>query len=136
MGKVLRPGSVLALSGELGNGKTVFVQGLAQGLKINAREIRSPTFALIQEHRGKVPLCHADLYRLSSLEVKTLGLEEYWKSEAWVMAIEWAEKASSILPESALKVHFETVSEKKRKITFNGKPFWKRILAQLWAKKF
>jgi tRNA threonylcarbamoyladenosine biosynthesis protein TsaE len=84
---LLHPGDVLALEGDLGSGKTVFVQGLSAGLKVKEpSEVRSPTFSLIHEYSGPVPLCHADLYRLKEKETLGLGLEEYWQDKEWVVA--------------------------------------------------
>jgi tRNA threonylcarbamoyladenosine biosynthesis protein TsaE len=88
----LRAGSVVLLSGELGTGKTAFVRGLALGLGIDPNEVSSPTFALIQEYRGgRVPLYHADLYRLTTREAEDLGLEELAEAGG-VLAIEWPER--------------------------------------------
>lgn len=138
LGKILRPATVLALHGDLGSGKTVFVQGLAKGLGIrNAQEIRSPTFAIIQEHDGRIPLCHADLYRLAREETRHLGLEEYWKEDSpYVCAIEWAERAEGFIPrpeksERALDIHFEVSGKLGRRLRFTGKISWKKILAKL-----
>lgn len=91
----LDEGSVVLLYGDLGAGKTAFVRGLAEGLGIPGEQVSSPTFTLIQEHRGgRLPLLHVDLYRLSdSREIDDLGLDEL--GESAVVAIEWAEKLPS-----------------------------------------
>jgi len=83
-------GTVVLLHGELGAGKTAFVRGLAEGLGVSPDEVSSPTFTLVQEYRGRIPLYHVDLYRLASAEADDLGLEEL--SQTGVVAIEWAEK--------------------------------------------
>lgn len=83
-------GSVVILEGELGAGKTAFVRGLAEGLGVDPDEVSSPTFTLVQEYAGRVPLFHVDLYRLRDAEVEDLGLEEL--ATQGVMAIEWGEK--------------------------------------------
>ena len=138
LGKFLLPGTVLALEGELGSGKTLFVKGLSEGLKIKKPGgVRSPTFALIQEHPGPVPLCHADLYRLGPSEAGNLGLEEYWR-RGWVTAVEWADRAQRILPrgpglQSPLSVKFRILSQNKREIIFTGNRAWNALLKK-WEK--
>lgn len=88
----LPPGAIVLLHGELGAGKTAFVRGLADGLHIDTDEVSSPTFTLVQEYRGgRLPLFHADLYRLAGGEVADLGLEELGAADG-VVAIEWAER--------------------------------------------
>ena len=78
LARLLSPGAVIGLEGELGAGKTCFVKGLAVGLGLNEEEISSPTFTLIAEHyRGGVPLYHIDLYRLEGAGVEELGIGEY-----------------------------------------------------------
>ena len=101
---VLRDGIavVAALEGPLGSGKTCFVQGLARGLGA-AGIVRSPTFTLIHEHPGAVPLHHVDLYRLEAADVDGLGLEEV-TDRAGVTAIEWAARAADQLPPEHLTI--------------------------------
>ncbi len=94
----LRPGSVLALHGPLGAGKTCFVQGLAAGLKVT-QPVSSPTYTLVNEYEGRLPLYHIDLYRLQSADqALDMGLDEYVDG-AGVTAIEWPERADGVLPE-------------------------------------
>lgn len=115
----IAPNAVLALHGELGSGKTCFVQGIAHGLNIY-QPVTSPTFTIINEYRGKLPLYHMDLFRMnSSDEVLALGFEEYIESGG-ITAIEWPERAADILPARTLHIRFETTGrENERKITFS-----------------
>jgi len=102
----LFPGSVICLAGELGAGKTVFAQGVALGLAIT-EPVGSPTFNLVNEYRGRLPLYHMDLYRLDAPEaLYDLGYEEYFDSDG-VVLIEWAERAVGLLPRELLRVEIE-----------------------------
>jgi tRNA threonylcarbamoyladenosine biosynthesis protein TsaE len=112
----LPPGTVLALIGPLGAGKTAFVKGLAAGLGVPPREVVSPTFTLVHEHAGAVPLFHADLYRLSGPEqVAELGLDDY-AARGGILAVEWAERAGGALPAGAVTVSFTVAGPRTRLI--------------------
>ena len=114
----LKKGDVLGLRGSLGSGKTTFVQGLAQGLKIlDGRTVSSPTFAFIHEYScSKAPLFHMDFYRLAQeLEAETLGLDLYLQGQG-ICAIEWFEKAHALLPKDFLEIEFQVASENTRDI--------------------
>jgi tRNA threonylcarbamoyladenosine biosynthesis protein TsaE len=99
----LRAGDVLSLSGELGSGKTRFVAGLARGLNPASR-VRSPSFTLVNEYAGALPLFHLDLYRLRTGEVDALGLEEY--AERGALVVEWGERLPAHWLEDALALAF------------------------------
>jgi tRNA threonylcarbamoyladenosine biosynthesis protein TsaE len=115
----LHAGDVLLLSGDLGAGKTTFVRGLAEGLGIDPGEVSSPTFTLIHEYRGgRLPLFHADLYRLTATATEDIGLEEMGANEG-VLAIEWPERLAHALP-GARTIHLETVDEKTRRVTVDS----------------
>lgn len=99
----LGPGTVIALHGDLGAGKTCFIQGFAAALGID-EPITSPTYTLIGEYEGRLPLHHIDLYRLSGpTEALGLGLEEYFDING-ITAIEWAERAEGLLPPDMLHI--------------------------------
>ena len=111
--------TVLALHGDLGSGKTCFVQGLALALGVKG-PVTSPTFALVHEYRGLRRLVHVDLYRIpSALEALHLGLEEYFEVEG-ITAIEWAERMAPALPAHTIHMEFETLPGKSvRRITIH-----------------
>lgn len=121
LGKLLHPGDVVALVGELGSGKTLFSQGLARGLEVpETFFITSPTFAIINEYPGRVPFYHLDLYRVSDrAEFVELGLEEIFYGGGAV-AIEWAEKLGEDLPTERLEVHLTFLGEVERDIAFSA----------------
>lgn len=104
---------MIALHGPLGSGKTTFVRGLARGLETEEL-VTSPSFALIHEYGGRVPLYHVDLYRVESgEEAELLDLDSYLYS-AGVTVIEWAEHAGDLLPESAVCVHIDVAGPGRR----------------------
>lgn len=108
---------VLALHGDLGGGKTCFVQGLALALDIN-QAVTSPTFTVVNEYKGRIPLTHIDLYRLKGPEEALgFGFEEYLEAPG-ITAVEWAERAGALLPESTIHISFETMPDAdQRRIT-------------------
>jgi tRNA threonylcarbamoyladenosine biosynthesis protein TsaE len=111
----LDPGAIVLLSGDLGAGKTAFVRGMAEGLGIAPEEVSSPTFTLIQEYRGgRLPLYHVDLYRLKTIEVDDLGLDELTLAGG-VTAIEWPDRIPSAFPGS-LAVRIEHGEADRRTI--------------------
>lgn len=118
----LQENSIIALYGDLGAGKTTFVQGLAKGLGIN-EAIQSPTFIYVNEYEGKMPLFHFDLYRMKSAEdFLGLGFDEYFYS-AGVCAIEWPQRIVSILPLECIVIEF-IYCEKGRVVKIQGPKDW------------
>ena len=121
LGLLLQPGDVIALVGELGSGKTLFSQGLAQGLEVpESFYITSPTFAIINEYPGRIAFYHLDLYRVDSVaELSELGLEEILYGQGAV-AIEWAERLGENLPGERLEVHLAFSDESSRSLIFHA----------------
>ena len=115
--KDLVAGSVLALRGELGSGKTLFTQGLVAGLKSNAAAT-SPTFTIVHEYQGgRLPVYHFDFFRMENRESAVqLGLEDYFFSDG-VSVVEWADRFPELIPEQARWISFEIESERRRSIT-------------------
>ena len=120
IGRGLCGGEVIALIGELGAGKTCLTQGLALRLGIDPREyVSSPSFTLINEYQGRIPLYHLDLFRLKDKgAVEELGYEEYFFGEG-VTVIEWAEKAEGLLPEEYLSIKLISLARNQRQIILN-----------------
>ena len=116
LARTLRPGDVIALTGDLGAGKTCFVQGLARGL--GARTwATSPTFVLVNEYRGDVPIHHVDAYRVAGpAEMIEVGLLELIDGDG-VTVIEWADKVAALLPDRAIHVSIDGVGDEPRTIT-------------------
>lgn len=104
LGTLLQGGEVLALFGELGAGKTSLVKGIADGLLAEPTDVSSPTFTLIHEYRGRLPLVHSDLYRLTAAQLEDTGLNDYLDGHT-VTAIEWADRWGDGLPSDRLDVH-------------------------------
>lgn len=123
--KVLRKGDVVCLYGNLGSGKTTFVQGLAEGLGVK-NKIISPTFIIVRNYRIKnhesriMNFYHIDLYRVEDeINLEILGLEEILNDPRNIITIEWAEKLKSLMPKKRIDVKFLDAKEKVRKITFS-----------------
>lgn len=113
----LSAGDVISLTGDLGAGKTCFTQGLAKALDIKGH-ITSPTFNLIKEYRGKLPLYHFDIFRLESIrEMFELDYEDYFFGEG-VTVIEWGDKVAPLLPQEYLEIEFRRLEkENHRRVT-------------------
>jgi tRNA threonylcarbamoyladenosine biosynthesis protein TsaE len=116
LAETLGAGDVVALTGELGAGKTCFTQGLARGLGVSGRAV-SPTFVLVNEYRGRLPVHHVDAYRTASLtELLDLGIEELFDGDG-VTVVEWADKLEPLLPARTVRVHIDGVGDEPRRIT-------------------
>jgi tRNA threonylcarbamoyladenosine biosynthesis protein TsaE len=116
LGRTLGAGDVVALYGELGAGKTCFVQGLVRGLDVTGHAT-SPTFVLVNEYRGRRPVYHVDAYRTTTLtELVDLGLLDLLGGDG-VTLVEWADKAEPLLPERTVRVRIDGVGDEPRVIT-------------------
>ncbi|MGC8653881.1 MAG: tRNA (adenosine(37)-N6)-threonylcarbamoyltransferase complex ATPase subunit type 1 TsaE [Candidatus Kryptoniota bacterium] len=117
-GNELRSGDFVAMYGDIGAGKTHFVQGVCRALNVK-EVVNSPTFTIINEYHGKLDVYHIDLYRVSSLkEILDLGFEEYLDAGA-VCIVEWAEKLNGIMPEKRYEVTMTIGGENIRNININ-----------------
>jgi tRNA threonylcarbamoyladenosine biosynthesis protein TsaE len=113
IGRLLKPGDLISLVGEMGAGKTTLVQGIAQGLE-STEHVTSPTFTLINEYPGRIPLYHFDVYRLQSSEdMEDLGYEEYFQGTGATL-IEWADRIESLLPDERLDIYLEWENEGRK----------------------
>jgi tRNA threonylcarbamoyladenosine biosynthesis protein TsaE len=119
LGEKLSAGAVLALIGELGCGKTLLTRGVCDGLDVPLRQVNSPTFVLVNEYRGRLPVFHMDLYRLTNAdEGFEIGIMDYLeRGKEGIILIEWAEKILSILPDDYIKIEFEITAARKRQIS-------------------
>lgn len=126
IGQILEGGEILALQGNLGAGKTCFVQGLAKGLGVNGK-VNSPTFNILKVYKisknikAKINpqvFCHIDTYRLrNEKDLLSLGIEEFFNDVKTVTVIEWAEKVKKILPKKTMVIKFKHISENQREIS-------------------
>lgn len=117
IGKLLTAGDVVCLYGDLGSGKTCLAQGIIKGLDVaEDKYLRSPTFTLINQYKGRMPVCHLDLYRLDNInEIEDIGIEEHIGGDE-VVIIEWAERLEKLLPEKRIDIHISSVNVNTRKL--------------------
>lgn len=128
LASLLRPGDVLALVGELGTGKTRWVQGICLGLDVT-EPVVSPSFTLVNEYGGRWPVYHIDLYRLTDpAEVFTFGLEDYLYGSG-ISLIEWADRAREFLPTNYLTIELYHLEESKRRVVL--RPHGRRFVSLL-----
>lgn len=129
--KKLKGGEVLALKGDLGAGKTTFVKGLAEGLKV-AETITSPTFVMLKTYpikidKRKMVFVHVDAYRAETIEdIKSVGIEDFLFRDDVVITIEWPEKITEILPKNTIWINFKHLDENRREISLNSTAAEKR----------
>ncbi len=129
---LLKPGDVLALIGDLGSGKTRWIQGVCQGLDV-VEPVISPTYTLVNEYQGLYPVYHIDLYRIvDTSELFTFGLEDYLYGNG-ISLIEWADRANDLLPNNYLTVELYHLEETKRRLVL--RPHGARFIKVLTAFK-
>ncbi|MFA6169311.1 MAG: tRNA (adenosine(37)-N6)-threonylcarbamoyltransferase complex ATPase subunit type 1 TsaE [Candidatus Margulisiibacteriota bacterium] len=115
IGSILQANDLIALTGTLGAGKTTLIQGIAAGLGVKDY-VTSPTFIIINEYQGRLPLYHFDLYRLEDLgSIEELGVEEYFQ-RGGVCLIEWAERMTELLPAKRETIEIKLIDENEREI--------------------
>ena len=133
LGKVAEPADIITLEGPLGAGKTALTQAIGRGLGIDPKiYITSPTFSLLQEYQGRLPLYHMDLYRLSSEEdIENLGFSEYFYGDG-LTVIEWPERLGTLMPLERLHIQLIITGETSRnaQLTFHG-PEWQKKVADI-----
>ena len=119
LGRRLVPGEVVALSGELGAGKTCFIRGLARGLGVT-QGVSSPTFVIVNQYTGRMPVFHIDAYRTESLtELLDIGFDEYVSGDS-VTVIEWSDKLEPLLPTGAIRVRISGLGDEPRTIRIDA----------------
>ena len=132
LGEHFSPGDIILLSGGLGTGKTCLAQGILWGVGIRGFA-PSPSFVIIREYKGRLPLYHIDLYRLSAEEVFDIGIEEYLSQDA-VCVVEWAERGEAIFPSDNLLINMSIVSESVRLLEFKPQgAHYLRLMQDLWS---
>lgn len=120
LGSMLTRGDIIALAGELGTGKTTLVRGVAQGMGIEAQEVASPSFTLVNEYEGPLTLYHIDLYRLDNEgELLEIDYEEYIRGDG-VAIIEWADRIPQAIPPESLWISLRYLDDKRREIAFQA----------------
>ena len=118
----LKVGQIIVLSGSLGAGKTTLIKGIALELGINEDSVKSPSFTLVNEYDGPIPLYHFDLYRMKDIsELYEIGWDEYLMRDG-IVVVEWGEKAAQFLPETRIEIFIEIVSKSKRKLDIRYLP--------------
>lgn len=133
LGRLLEPGHVVGLVGELGAGKTCFVRGVARGVQVPPQiQVSSPTFTLINEYPGRVLLVHADFYRLGDAqELVELGIDEYLGGDC-ACVIEWFDRFADALPPPVLLLRYEVVGDHQRMIHLAATDVRHQALGRAW----
>ncbi|NUQ81777.1 MAG: tRNA (adenosine(37)-N6)-threonylcarbamoyltransferase complex ATPase subunit type 1 TsaE [Bacteroidetes bacterium] len=119
IGEKLNTGSVVALTGDLGSGKTTLINGLVSVFGIQGSQVSSPTFSIVNAYEGQVPVYHFDFYRIDDVrELWDIGIEEYWLLPG-IKLIEWAEKCPEVLPAVHYRIHLTGTGDEPRTISLS-----------------
>ena len=135
LGEIAEPGDVITLQGPLGAGKTALTQAIARGLGVDPRVyVTSPTFGLLHEYQGRIPLYHMDLYRLTGEdEIESLGFTEYFYGRG-LTVIEWPERLGNLVPAERLEIVLTITGETSRYAKLEGHGnFWQKKVAEILA---
>jgi tRNA threonylcarbamoyladenosine biosynthesis protein TsaE len=134
IGRLAQPQLVITLTGDLGSGKTCFVQGLARGLQVaDGTYVTSPSYTLIHSYPGRLTLHHVDLYRLAGCDVDDIGLPDLMDEPA-VTAIEWSERLADDLPEERLAIDIQPMDDTTRRLDMTAYGLAPKILLQELSK--
>ncbi len=133
IGRVLTAGSIVALNGELGTGKTTLTQGIARGLDVPEKfAVTSPTFTLVNEYPGRLTLYHVDLYRLGGpADLESLGYEEFFFADG-VTVVEWSEKIAEILHEGCIFIELRYIDTDRRRIGIQATALLVQRVDDIW----
>lgn len=135
IGKSAQPGDTLLLIGDLGTGKTTLTQAIARALSIQEK-VTSPTFTLINEYEGRLPLFHFDIYRIEAAQADEMGIWEYWEDARGLVVIEWAERLGA-RPDSYLEIKLSHTGEESRRAEIaargNRPQAWLEEIKQCWS---
>jgi tRNA threonylcarbamoyladenosine biosynthesis protein TsaE len=132
LGSLAEPGDVICLEGDLGAGKTTISQAIARGLEVPDNcYVTSPSFAILHEYEGRIPMYHMDFYRLQDAgEVEDLGFEEYFYLDG-LTVIEWSNRAVDILPDERMSLDIEINEDNSRTVTLKGSPKFSNMLKNI-----
>lgn len=120
IGKLLKKGDIVSLNGDLGAGKTHLTKGIAKGIEVD-EYITSPTFTLVNEYRGRIPLYHFDVYRINDIgELYEIGFDEYIYGDG-VSVIEWGDIIKEILPDDVININIKKIDDNTREIHIDAK---------------
>lgn len=121
IGRIAKPGSIICLYGDLGTGKTVLTKGIAKGLDVDENDVKSPSYTLLNQYKGRLDIYHIDLFRVDSpvSELEYMGYREFFYGSGLTI-IEWADKAMDILPDERVDITLQYINHNTRRIEVIG----------------